>query len=79
MKTEARQLIETIMHLDRDLYLELRACSTCTSPTLFAIEQTDLIGAYLRAGGVHHDPETCRGGGAEIWAMLRGSSTRRRP
>lgn len=77
--TEARQLIETIRNLDREQYLELRACSSCTSPAQFAIEQADLIGAYLRAGGLHRDPETCRGIGAEIWAMLRNPGTGYRP
>lgn len=75
MKTEARQLIDTIMQLDRDQYLELRACSTWMSPAQFAGEQADLIGTYLRAGGLHRDPETCRGIGAEIWALLRNPDT----
>lgn len=76
MKTEARQLIETIRQLDRHQYLELRACSIWTTPTQFAGEQADLIGAYLRAGGLHCDPETCRWIGAEIWTLLRRRSAR---
>ena len=75
MKTEARQLIETIRQLDREQYLELRACSTWTSRTQFAGEYADLIGAYLRAGGLYLDPETCCGIGAEIWALLRKPGT----